>query len=452
MAYRRIASILAWLALGVTFGQPSGIEEVVRALREQRFGAAHGLLQPLLARQPSNARMLALDGMALAGMRQTAASLRQYDRALAVTPDFLPALLGKAEVQYQTSATGAATTLRRVLAIDAENVTAHAMLASLDFARKDCRQAIPHFEKGLARVEQNETAVAQFATCLSLETRYAEAIRLLEPVCARSRPAPYLIRLLARAYEFDHRSAGAIELLKRGVGLYPNEESFYLDLGAVCADFNAFDLGLEVLAAGASRIPSSPAIRMLRGILFVLKGDADRGDAEFAEADRLSPKQMHRALGEAYASMLIGSVDLSRTIQTIRDRLKAQPDDAVLHFVLAEALTRTPADPGNPRFAEAVSHLERSCRLKPDFARAHSALGRMYRKAGRPTESIREFETALRLDPASHVDAYQLANLLKTAGRESEAQALFARVRTLREQDRQAADERTRLELVKVRE
>lgn len=471
-------------AAGLAAGQPAAeLAEAAQALRDGRFQAAHQQLQRLLAAQPGDARLLTLDGMALAGMQRPAESLKAYDRALSASPGYLPALLGKAQVQYQSGAKDTAATLNRILKLDPGNATAHAMLGSLAYERRDCARAIAHFEKGRAQVLSTPPGAWQFAQCLLVAGRaaeavplferltasrpaddrarfnlglalcqagrYGEAIQALRPLSLRSPPQSDALSLLAEAYRREQNLPEAISVLRKAIELYPRQEQHYLDLGALCADYNALDLGLEVLEVGSRNIPSSPAIRMLRGMLFVQKGEFQNAEVEFEQADRLSPEKVYRAIGSTYASMFGGPGDLERSLASLRQELKKKPQDAVLNYLLGEALLRQQVQPGDPEFAEAQQALERSVKLQPAFAKAHSALGRLYWKLDRVPESIREFETALRLDPADQFTLYRLAMALNSTGREQESRKLVQKLRQIKEEERRSGEAKQRLRLIK---
>lgn len=423
----------------------AGINEVAQAIRETRFGAALAALKPLLDQRPADPQLLTLRGMALAGLKRNRESLAAYEKALAAAPQYLPALLGKAEVEYRTGAQSAGATLERVLAVDPGNGTAHAMLGSLAFAANACKLALSHFEQGRAAVLRSAVGAAQFGDCLVRTGRPRQAVELI-----RDRAESQTLRVLASAYVADHNVPEAIQTLRRASELYPREESHYLDLGALCVEHKAFDLGIEVLGVGEKNIPGSSALRVLRGMIYAQTGDFASAEREFEEAGRLRPEKAFDVIGITFTTTLAGEEQLDRAIRLLRQRLKTKPRDAVLNYLLGEALLRRRVQPGDAEFEEARRALLRSVAANPDFAKARAALGRAYLKMDKLPEAIRELQAALRLDPKDQFATYQLARALNRSGRQKESSAWIQKLRQLKAEERRAEEENRKLRLVRA--
>src|SRR4051794_20664242 len=71
------------------------------ALREHDYQNAVQLAQSAAQQSPKNPRLWALQGIALSGLGRRHDALVAYNRALAISPDYLPALEGAAELEYQ---------------------------------------------------------------------------------------------------------------------------------------------------------------------------------------------------------------------------------------------------------------------------------------------------------------------------------------------------------------
>ena len=85
-----------------TFAQttPSGIAPVTSALRAGKFDEALQVLQPELEQQPKNPQLWTLRGIAFSGKGNKKEALGAFQHALTIAPDYLPALEGAAQIEY----------------------------------------------------------------------------------------------------------------------------------------------------------------------------------------------------------------------------------------------------------------------------------------------------------------------------------------------------------------
>jgi cytochrome c-type biogenesis protein CcmH/NrfG len=96
---------------------------------------------------PSDYRIWTLRGMAYSGLQNQSLSLAAFQHALKVAPYYLPALEGAAQLEYQQGNESARPLLLRILSLRPDDPTTHGMLAILDYKKKDCSDAVSHFEQ-----------------------------------------------------------------------------------------------------------------------------------------------------------------------------------------------------------------------------------------------------------------------------------------------------------------
>src|SRR5437868_5006254 len=96
---RLLIALLAICSFGV--GQTSGpVTAVTSALRAGQFARALELLQPELEKSPKNTQLWALRGIALSGKGEKREALGAFRHALGISPDYIPALEGAAQIEY----------------------------------------------------------------------------------------------------------------------------------------------------------------------------------------------------------------------------------------------------------------------------------------------------------------------------------------------------------------
>jgi tetratricopeptide (TPR) repeat protein len=82
-----------------------GIASIVSALRSREFDKALQLLQPALQSAPNNHQLWTFQGLAYSGKGEQKSALGSYQKALKSSPDYLPALEGAAQLEYEAGNT-----------------------------------------------------------------------------------------------------------------------------------------------------------------------------------------------------------------------------------------------------------------------------------------------------------------------------------------------------------
>lgn len=231
-----------------------------------------------------------------------------------------------------------------------------------------------------------------------------------------------LYGIIAKAYEAGGRTKEAYDALRAATLLDPRDETPYLDLIALCAEHENYDLGLEIADVGLRVNPAAYRLRVDQGIVLALLGRMDEAEKEFARAAQARPEAAEAPLARAIALM-----ELNRTAEAIdllRQRRKLRDDNSQVPWHLAEALIKS----GEGNGAETIEALHRSIALNPSTARSHFLLGKILLQTGRTDEAIKELETAFRLDPENVAAIYQLAQAYRKKGDAARANELFAKV------------------------
>jgi cytochrome c-type biogenesis protein CcmH/NrfG len=108
-------------------------------------------------------------------------------------------------------------------------------------------------------------------------------------------------------------------------------------------------------------------------------------------------------------------------IRQSREQIRKDPRDAAGHFMLAQALVRKGATPGEPAMAEAQASLQKAVQLSPQFDQARALLGKLYFDSGKHALAVKELEAALQIKPGNRVAIYQLMLAYGAAGVRADA-------------------------------
>ena len=457
-------------------------EALFEALQSRHYTEALRVAARLIETHPQDPRLWTAKGLAYKGLGRTREGLAAFENALKFGPRYLPALEGAAEMAYGLRSPIATRLLKRVLDLQPGNETAHAMSGVVAFEAGDCAGAVSHFEKSAHAIDGNEIALSQFGFCLvstgrpleaaaafsraldmnpsRAETRYnlglayflggdaGRALSVLEPLREHSDFGSDVLNLMASAYLSEDRVREAIEALRRATEVAPRDERNYLDLAVICMEHQAPDLALEMVSVGLKNIPDSPRLLATRGAIYATLSQPAKAEADFQLARRLTPDELYSTIG---LSLLFRQTDeLERAVAILREKLRRLPDDPTLNYLLADALLRSEPAATAERSGEARSALQRSVRAKPDFAKAHAELGKIYLQDGETDRGIRELRLAIRLDPKDRVALQQLTVALFGLGQVEDAKQLAAQLREILQREHEDEKHRNSFRLAKL--
>ena len=424
-AIRSAVAVLIPLLSAVCAGQStkSNYDDAAAMVRQGKAELAIPLLTRLSAQSPRDLRVINLLGIALSAAGRKEEAETQFMQALKLDPGFMPAVKNLALNQLAL-ATGYANAHQNAKAAEAlSHLPAHAGSAL-------------HFEAGLllARLERYADAAREFELArpgaadpyqvdfnLALASvkagNYRAAISVAERVIGGGKTTSEIYSLLSQALEGSGKTTQAYEALRSATLANPLDEAPYLELMALCAEHENFDLSLKIAGAGIHALPASHRLLIQRGIVLAMMARFAEAEKDFRSASELAPRDTVAPVARALVLMRT-----ERTAEAVED-LRRQPDDYLVSWLLAEALTRLGSE--NP---EAITQLEKSIRLNPEFSESRLLLGKLLLAQGNTRGAITQLEKSLQLDPANIPATYQLATAYRKNGETARSAALFATV------------------------
>jgi len=457
---------------------------VTSALRAGQFVKALQILQPELEKDPKNTQLWALRGIALSGKGDKKEALGAFRHALGISPDYLPALEGAAQIEYEDGGKDAVALLQHVLQLRPNDPTSHAMLAVLAYRRGDCASAVAHFEQSGSLAESQPGALQEYGDCLvrlkepdkaislfsralgqssspDVEVRCLlasvqmmaqhakDAIVTLQPLLQQNTIDANVLDLAASAYEADGNTPEAVRLLRQAILADPHNINLYLDFANVSLDHQSFQVGVDMINAGLGAEPKAAALYVARGVLYVQLAQYDKAEADFEQADALDPRQSMGSAAEGLAA--VQENDPDRALAAVESKLAKKPNDAFLLYLRAEILTQRGPDPGSAEFREAMESARKAISLRPSLASARDVLAKLYLQAGQNTAAIEQSRKALDSDPKDQTALYHLIQALRKSGRTSDIPDLLKRLANLRMEGTKEEAAHNRYKLVEER-
>jgi tetratricopeptide (TPR) repeat protein len=481
-----IRGILPFVAAITAVGQlNSDTTSIQHSLRSRNYAEALQLSNAALQSSPTDVRVLTMKGMALSGLGKDDQAIPVYRKALSLAPDYLAALEGAAQAEYRVKDVRAAVFhLNQVLAQRPHDPTTHAMLADLAFGEKNCKEAIKHFRKSESYIEAQPRELAEYAVCLTQLNKSSDALPVfnqliaivpndhairydlallqflagrpkaagatLDPLLQEKKTAadPDVLDLASSVYEAQGLTPRATELLRAAIVLSPTTERYYLDFATLALAHSSYQVGIDMLTVGLRYIPNSAPIYLARGILRIQAGQYDGGESDLEAADRLDPKQAFSSEGIGIAEVQRSNLD--GALAGVRHRLLNHSDDAFLHYLLAEILSRRGAQAGTSEFDEASAEALKATNLNPGLTIAHDALGDLYLRSGQLQKSIEQCRVALDQNPSDQEALYHLIQALRKEGKSAETPALLKRLADLRMAAHKLQASQNRYQLVEL--
>ena len=442
----------------------SALSAAVEQLHAGHPEQAVATLDTALRADPRNLKAATLKGIILDQEARPQEALRTLNQALAIQPDYIPALQASAQIRYRTHDPQVNAVLQHLVDLQPGDKTAHAMLGSLAAQQRNCAIAVQDFRLAEAASSSDPILLQQDAACLADQKLYREALPILykllvlkpddterrynlalaqfltgdpssaaatlAPLCTAQACPADLLGLAVDTAQASGQTPSAIALLQGAIRRAPDDRENYLRFASVANDNASFRAGITMLDLGLSRLPRAASLYLARGVLYSQLADYDRAIRDFAQANSLDPQ-----LGLVSAAR--GVLESQQhhddaAIETLRSSVRLHPNDALAPFLLAEALSETDFSQNR---AEAIAAATRAITLDPTLLSARDLLTGLYLQQENLPLAQQQAELALRQDPTDQQAVYHLILALRRTNRKAEVPALAKRLAELREAD-----------------
>jgi tetratricopeptide (TPR) repeat protein len=476
-----LIAVLLFFVCG-TFGQTEDQAVAIRtALGNRDFENVIELTRTALQESPNNAQLWTFQGIAFAGKGDSSKAFVSFQHALKIDPNNPGALAGAAQSAYATNNSAEAVPLlRRLLRLRPDEPTAHAMLAVLQYREGNCAGAAAHFEKAgdvirskidglnafgmclvkLKKLDQAEVVFGQVLTLhpedgrerhllasLQILTRKPQnALATLRPLLDDPEPSVDTLQLASAAYEDAGDTPKAVETLREAILRDPRSVSLYLDFASISFSHESFQVGIDVITEGMKVQPQAAPLYVARGVLYVQLAQYEKAESDFEKAQELDPGESLGAAAQGLAAVQANDPD--RALATINQKLSANPNDPVLLYLQADALSQKGVDAGTPEFDLAMQSVKKAVALRPSFASARVTLAKLYMQTEQYAAAAEQCRMALASDPKDQTALYRLIQAQRKLGQQKEIPELLKRLAALREQATEEERKRYRYKLI----
>jgi tetratricopeptide (TPR) repeat protein len=460
--------------------QPTpSVTPIESLIRSRQYDQALAMTRSALERRPTDFRLWTLEGIIFSMQDKAQRAQSAFEKALRISPHYAPALKGEVQILYDQGDNRAIPLLERILKDDPKDQTAHQMLALLERKEDRCEPAVLHFAANRGATEKHTESLEAYGYCLVQLKKFQDAIpvfeklitllpnrayprydlaivqvankqnedalKTLEPLLAPDQSDPDILSLASQAAEATKDTAKAVAFLRQAIVLSPTTQDYYIAFAALCLDHESFQVGIDMINAGLSRIPDAARLYLSRGLLYAEESEYDKAEADFARAEQLDANQSMSSYGADLAQVRKNNPD--EALRRVRLQLKTHPDSALLHYLLAQLLMKNAAT-NSDAYKEAMKEDLRALELKPDLVNARNLMASMHMQAGQYEKAIVQCRAALQYAPNDETATYHLLISLRRVGKKDELQPLVKRLAELHQQSLQDETERKRYTLV----
>jgi tetratricopeptide (TPR) repeat protein len=476
-------AVLLSIAFSSTQGQSQttpSVSSIESLIRSHDYDQALAMTRSALDQAPNDSRLWTLEGIVLSMKGDNPEALNSFAKAVSLSPNNMAALKGEGQLFFQAHDKRGIPVLEKIVKIDANDKTAHEMLANLEKEQQDCPSAVANFLQSgevirthpesleaygycLVQLKQPEKAIPVFEQLASMlpESTYPKydlavllvqtkqnqsAIQFLEPLLTKDPPDPDVLSLASEAYEAVGDTPKAATLLRQAIVLSPTDATLYNSFAALSINHESFKVGIDMVNAGLERIPNDPSLYISRGLLYAELADYDKAVADFSTAERLDSSQSLSSYALALAEIQKGQRDASnpdQTLSDVRSQLRAHPDSALLHYLLAKLLVNQAPAPDSESFHEAMRSAQLAVKIKPNLVEARDLLASMYLRSEKYDLAAEQCRLALQYAPSDQSATYHLIIALRHSGTAKDNQEIGSLVKHLSQLEQSTLQEDT---------
>jgi Tfp pilus assembly protein PilF len=260
--------------------------------------------------------------------------------------------------------------------------------------------------------------------------RYQRSQELVEELIRRGRKDGPTLRLSAWCYHKTNQDEQAIKTFREAVELDPTDEKNFLDLGALLLEQRKFSAAQELARRTVGAFPkSADALALLAAVELARESFTDAVET-YSRSLELDRDNSQAIVGLAKAQAAAGMNGQAR--ETLEKALQRLPGNAAFELQLALLLLNDAADHDPLARARAERLLHAAARHDPNSAEAQYQLGNLALSRGQTKSAIEYLENAASMSAESAKAHFALARAYRRAGRTEDAAretALYERLK-----------------------
>lgn len=285
-------------------------------------------------------------------------ALAAFDNALAINPDSIPALFGRARTLYYDSGDYAASieVLTRILELDPNN-------------------AAVLYQRGVIYRDwgEYEESLDDFTAAIALDDTVA---------------AYYADRALTYGYSSQYENA--VDDYAAAIALDDSNARYFMERGAYLSYIDRYDEAISDLNRSIELDPDSYEPYFSRGYIHLDMDRCDEAIPDFNRVLEIRPEDIEAREGLAECALRAGDLDTAR--EYITDAIRFDESRAYLYVTRGQIMMQL------DEVEAAIDDYTRAIEMEPDYAEPYRRRAHAFDVAQRPEESLEDYTRAIELD------------------------------------------------------
>ena len=270
----------------------------------------------------------------------------------------------------------------------------------VDLAIKDYNQAI-------ALDAKYTTALIGRANAFSDKSQWQDALRDYDAAIALDPKDATAYNNRGTAYQNHGQLDRAIDDYNSALKIDSTRAAFYFNRALAYHRKGELDGASADYSATIQRDANYAFAYHNRGLVSHLKGDFDRAIADYTKAIQINPKYAQSFVSRGTASLRKG--DLRKAVDDLRQSLRLEDRQPAANLALGEAYAKL------KMYEDARAQLDHAITLDPASSEAFFQRAQVFQAQGNVGQALKDYTTALSLDPQLDAAKSALAVLEKAA-------------------------------------
>lgn len=396
----------------------NNIDSIIALFTSEKFQDALNAIEKLIVKDQNDALLFNIRGACFAGINEINLAKENYEKAIAINPEYSKAHFNLAGVFHELKDFNASIrSYQKALIIEPNYAEAHNNLGNVLRDSSEIESAIESYKKAIFIKQDYVEAHYSLGTSFQELGKLKETVKCYKKVLELRPNLTGTINNLGNILRELGRSKEAISQYKKAIEIDPDFVEVYFNLGTTFQELDMLDKAVKFYKKAIEINSDYAEAHNNLGVAYKDLKDFDSAIQAYQKAIKINPEyaEAHNNIGILFREL--GQLDLA--IKSHETALKIIPEYAEAQNNLGIILIE------NKELYKAIERFEKSIAADTNFIEAYNNLGSAYMELNNFDSSLNNFQKALIINP-DYVEAHNnLGSLYMHLGQLDEAVECF---------------------------